>query len=1470
MEGSARRDEQAIDDLAVAVVGMAGRFPGARDLDEYWANLRAGACSVTWLDKEALRSAGESPALLDDERYVPAAYLIEKYDRFDAEFFGYSPREAELLDPQHRVFLECAWSACEDAGLVPSAWDGIVGVWAGAGNNTYLTRHVISRPDLVSAAGEKQVLLGNRADYLTSRVAYKLDLRGPAVTVQTACSTSLVAIANACQSLLAFECDAALAGGVAVDPDRHDGYLFQEDGILSSDGLTRTLDRRASGTVGGDGVGVVVLKRLADALTDGDDVRAVIRGFAVNNDGANRAGFSAPSAESQAAAIRMAMNAADVGPGDIQYVELHGTATNLGDPIEMAALGAAFVGAAAESTYVGAVKANIGHLDAAAGVAGLIKTVLALQHGEIPPLVHFEDPNPRLRLGGGPFRVATAVVPWPSRTEPRRAGVSSFGLGGTNVHVVLEQAPPRAEQPEPLAREQLLVWSGRTESDVERLTRRLQVALAHNPGLELRDVAQTMQHGRRHLPHRRALVAADSADAADALEFDEGRILQGGEGRPDHPRPVAFLIGGFGAERAGMAAELYAEEPVFRAVVDRCADIVDALGVDVRPYLLDEEDDGVDHPIHRPSTGHPAVFTFELALIRLWESWGVVPDAMAGHSLGEYVAAHLAGVFGLENALKLVVCRAKLLEEHAAGAMIAVNVPEAGVVDHLGDGVSVAAVNDSFSCVLAVSLGAVDRLSRELDKRGVVSQRLASPYAFHSPLVDGALEEYGRALEGVTMSPPTIPFVSNLTATWIAEHEATDPAYWLRHMREPVRFADSVGELWSVPEVVMVEIGLGQTLTAGAMQNPARRDSRDGTVVASVPGAALGSSSTRSSLLRAAGRLWLAGVEGPFPTDVAARRVRLPTYPFQGPRYWVDAAASPDTSAADGMRRAGPESWFYTSDWWQVPIPPDDAGGSTGHWLLFEGSEPWCVELARRLRSSGRSVTSIRAGDTWAESTDGFSVDPTDPLHLDRLVKTLAARGPAPERIVFTWSTRADLFHSLVGWAQASLRWLESQPQRWDVVTAGALPLAHHDALVPELATVGGFCRVLTQEYPGVTSVHLDLSEREVRREDLVDRLVSELLAIPEQAEVALSSGRRWTRGYRRQQARDELATRVRPRGRYVVTGGLGRIGRIAALVLAEQHPVHLLLLTRSDVGSLPAELAALAADGTTVDVRTVDVADAPQVRDAIDEMVTTYGGIDGVVHCAGVTGAAAHASIPDITPGDLEDQLGPKLRGAENLRAALDGHHLDFALLCSSVSSVLGGLEFATYAAANVALDAFASRWWRPSQPWCSVAWEGWAFPTTAGDPDPRLGAAGKDFALSPDEGAEVLRRLLRGERADRVVISTGDLDDRLRTWRAPMAADAPTTTHERPHLHTPFIAPSSAAEGAVGQVWSRILGLSTVGVNDSFFELGGTSLLGLQVVHQLRSDLAMSLPLSSIYEAPTVRTLAALVDALKEGGPA
>jgi len=907
-------------DSAVAVIGMAGRFPGARDPEAFWRNLCEGREGISFLSPEELEAAGVQAELLEDPCYVRAAGLLEDIDLFDAAFFGYSPAEAALIDPQQRLFLECAWEALEAAGHAAGGPDKAVGVFAGQGFPAYLLENILSNPRAAAAAGWFHTLISSDKDFLATRVSYKLDLRGPSLTVQTACSSSLVAVHLACQSLLHGECDLALAGGSKVTLLRRQGYVYEDGGVLSPDGHCRPFDASAKGTVPGDGVGVVVLRRLRDALQDKDHIRAVILGTAINNDGAGKVGYTAPGLEAQAAVVAEAMAVAGVAPESIGYVEAHGTATPLGDPVEVAALNRAFGrGAGPGSCRIGSVKGNIGHLDAAAGVAGLIKAVLMVERGLVPPTLHFRQPNPEIPFGSGPFRVTAQLERWSGDFGPRRAGVSSFGIGGTNVHVVLQEPPvrersdraardgdPRDGDPRSERHPKLVLLSARTPSALEAASRALAGYLGSAEAQETRvaDVAYTLGAGRRAFRCRKAAVVCDLQDAVTVFAGGEPARVLVGEA-PESAPVVAFLFPGQGSEYAGMGQGLYECEPVFREEFERLAALFERRGHRALGRFYPGQTPG-GHTQDRapgehgsappsreqidPADIQPALFAVEYALARLLENSGVRAQAMLGHSFGEYVAATLAGVFALEDAVEAVSVRARLMSSLPPGGMTAVYLPRAevelliGEVDPGGCALSLAAINGPDVVTVSGTADALEQLEQRLGTRGVEFRRLRVHSAYHSRMVDRVGPAFARVLAGIRFREPDRPFISNLTGTWVQPGEVTDPQYWLEHLRRPVLFADGVRELARLGAGVLVEVGPGRALGTLALRQLAGRVTAVSTLrhpTTVVPDEVFWQ--------EALGKLWVAGVPLDWPNlEPEGCRVPLPTYPFERERHWVE------------------------------------------------------------------------------------------------------------------------------------------------------------------------------------------------------------------------------------------------------------------------------------------------------------------------------------------------------------------------------------------------------------------------------------------------------------------------------------------------------------------------------------------------------------------------------------------------------
>jgi phthiocerol/phenolphthiocerol synthesis type-I polyketide synthase E len=1495
---------------AVAVIGMAGRFPGAADVERFWENLRDGVHSITFFDAEG----GEK-----EPSYVRAAGVLEGVDRFDAAFFGFSPRDAEMLDPQQRIFLETVWEALENAGHVPGSEREAVAIYAGSARSDYLALNLLTRPDVLESAGHFALELLNERTFLPSRAAYKLDLRGPALNVQTACSTGLVAIHLACQALAAGECDVAVAGGVRLGLNR--GHQYTPGGITSPDGYCRAFDARAAGTVTGSGIGVVVLRRLADALADGDPVRAVILGSAINNDGAQKVGFTAPSVDAQAEVVEEALAMAGVDPETVGYVEAHGSGTELGDPVEVAALTRAF-GDVRRKGYcaLGSVKTNVGHLDAAAGVTGFVKAVLALEHGQVPPTLHFTEPNPAIDFAGSPFFVNTGLLPWRGNgAAPRRAGVSSLGIGGNNVHVVLEEAPPRTPSA-PARAWQVLSLSARTPAALEAATDRLAAHLRAHPEQELAEVAWTLQTGRKAFAHRRTLVARDGDGAARALETRAPAHVFDAEAR-EGDQPVSFIFPGLGNHYPGMGKGLYETEPVFRETVDRCAEILrpylgmdlrDALypadelapaedgpaGLDLRAMLGRAGRDDEMGPLESTRLAQPALFVTEYALARLWMSWGVQPEAMVGHSLGEYVAATIAGVWSLEDALMLVAERARLIEETPPGGMMGLPFPREEAIAYLGDELAIGAHNASWISVVSGPKAAVDALQVEMEARKVGVRRLPAKHAYHSPMMAPVAERLAELLRGVRLSPPAIPFASNVTGKWIRPDEATDPEYWTRHLVQTVLYSDGVETIARDGFRLFVEMGPGNTVGGLALNLPCWGDTPPSLVIA------LRHRYERhpddAYLMGAAGRLWAAGGSLDWEAVHAherLRRVALPTYPFERERYWVEPGSAAAAAARGGeaaQRRSGPAGWMYLPVWRPAPLPAP-APVETAEWLVLADGPGIGGRLAGRLETLGHTVVVAEAGEGFARSGDrGYTVRPGSVEDLDALRDALQGAGIRPRQVIVLWGidpeggegpeafsrAHARGYATVAALAATFAREADGGPFRLLVATEGVRDVAGGEDVRPERATVLGPCQALPQELAHVVCRTVDVRPAAPGDERLVEQLLAEAAADAADAAVALRGPRRWVLGYEAA-PRGAGAASLRPGGAYLISGGMpagtgvlaGHLAEVGARLAVLVHPSFPEreawdgVLASPGGGGLAGQtirgILSAEARGSAALVLRADPRDPAALRDAVAAVVEAFGVLHGVVHAPqGAGGESAPLAEARSAAAGLElARLNRELAALEEATAGLP---LDFLLLQNSIFSVFGGSGLASATASFVLGDAWAERAAARGRRWTSVSWDRWE--------EEGSSAALAEGAIPRGDGVRVFETLAALAGEPRVVVSVQDLHARLERFRAPRraggapaeggAAVAEQGLHARPTLGNEYLEPTGEAEELLAGIFRELLGIREIGTRDSFFELGGHSLLGLRVLTRVRETFQVDLPLRAIFEAPTVAGLAEMID--------
>jgi acyl transferase domain-containing protein/thioesterase domain-containing protein/NAD(P)-dependent dehydrogenase (short-subunit alcohol dehydrogenase family)/acyl carrier protein len=1370
----------------IAIVGMATRVPGASNPDEFWHNLRNGTESVQFYSDEELLARGVRPEQLKNPHYVKAGAPLDKMEYFDPDFFGFSPKEAAILDPQHRQFYECCWEALERAGHVPSRFDGAIGVFAGCGMGAYFAQNLITNPDLVESVG--MFLLrhtGNDKDFLATRVSYILNLTGPSINVQTACSTSSVATHLACQSLLSEECDMAIAGGVTIEIPHGRGYPYREGEILSPDGHCRPFDHRSKGTIFGSGTGAIVLRRLDDAIADGDHIHGVIIGSAINNDGSNKVGYLAPSVEGQAHAITEALEIADVDADSIAYVECHGTGTPVGDPIELSALTAAFSQTTQRTGYcgVGSVKSNIGHLDTAAGVVGIIKATLAVEKGEIPPSINYEAPNPSIDFVRSPFYVNDKLKIWGSQDvnsdsdqHPRRAAINSLGVGGTNAFIIVEQAPAPTPSSAHGRKNHLIVLSAKNRKSLDAYCDRLALHLKEHPELDLADVAYTLFQGREAFEHRRVLSCASHDEAIQLLESkDQRRVFTHSA---DHSeKSLVFMFPGGGAQYADMGKGLYDAEPVFKALMDDGFTLLkEKTGLDYKRFLFVDDQDvaSVKEALQKPSVQLPLIFLVEYALAKQWISLGIKPNALIGHSMGENTAACLAGVFEFKDALGLVLLRGQLMDKVPEGGMLSVQLPAEELKQHLHDKLALAAINSPMLSVASGTKEDLKALSEKLTSLSIENTTIPIDIAAHSWLLDGMLTPFGDYLRSIKLNKPKVDFISNLTGTWITSEQATDPEYWVKHLRNTVRFADGINTLLA-QECIFLEVGPGNTLGSLTRQNTEAPTQR---VLSSLrhPKEQM---PDLSYFLTVLGRLWAVGYEVQsnkiWPED-KRNKVPLPSYAFMHNPYWIEPgkpAQSAGNEFAALEKLAVWEDWFRKPVWVQQGVLAKPSGPKT--WLVFDDDNGIGSNIVEKLRSEGHTVVTVVSGDAYYKiSNEEYCISAElGGESYTALVKDLVSSGNFPDTIVHLWLlTREESFrpgssflhrnkekgfYSLFFFARA-IADEDLIERELDIIvyTNGSQQVSDEALPYPEKATVLGPCKVLPREFPGLHCHYIDIDIPHIKDDSgfslakltkrnntgdansayneevspaIIDLIHKELFANVEDGVYAYRNNVRWQLQYDHAASEiktDKVSSRLRQEGVYFITGGLGGIAYVMATELAKQYKAKLVLVNRTPMparGEWPdwlrshgmedaisrniAKVQALEALGADVLVLSGDVTDIDRMRDIVDDAVSHFGKIHGVMHAAGTVDDGL---VQMKSQADMENVFAPKMYGTLVLDELFSGKELDIFVLFSSTSTVIAPVGQIDYVAANAFMNAYAHK--RNAQEkgyTCAINWGVW-----------------------------------------------------------------------------------------------------------------------------------------------------------------
>ncbi len=1444
--------------LEVAVIGMAGRFPGAADIDAFWNNLEQGVESIHFFSEEELKDNGVKPEIYNDPDYVNARGVLEGIEYFDASFFGYTPKEAEVMDPQIRLFHRYAWMALENAGYTPDGYDGLIGLFAGAAPNFGWQAQV----ELSGKQDHLGQFITNQLadkDFLGGRVSHRLNLKGPGITLYSACSTSLAAIHLAYQSLLNGECDMALAGGVNLSHWNLGGYLYQEGGLNSPDGHCRAFDAGANGTVGGNGVAAVLLKPLEEAMAEGDHIWAVIKGSAINNDGARKVGFPAPSVEGQTDVISAALQSAEVEAESIGYIETQGIGTPLGDAMEVEALSLAFDSDKRGFCRIGSVKTNLGHLNATAGVAGFIKTVLALKHKRIPPSLNYKNPNPRIDFDATPFRVNNRSIEWKSSGTPLRAGVSAFGIGGTNAHVILEEFTEAAEQPVDGDREdlRLFVLSARTATALDTAAANLADFLRKKAPVNLADAAYTLQVGRKAFEYRRSVVCANGAEAAGLLESPECKetatFLE-----KDEKRSPVLVFPGEDTLYSGMGLELYRREPLFRDGFLRCLSVPDLLP-GYSPETLAELLYPVtgagsgNGPVGAPEAEPLLLFAFQYALATLVTHCCGRPSAMIGRGIGEYTAAHLAGVFTLEDALRLAALKGR------ADARMP---------------------------------GARD--------------------AFEAQLKRTALNKPTRAfISGVTGN--WIDANRVVTPGYWLEQAGTGETEGLDVFEAGVqRLLEKEGG------ACFLQLAPGDTFSQSAAAQGRNSIQTELPVFNLVPGAGENISSRRR-WLETIGALWQRGMLIDWPAyyqcrEENRRRIPLPHYPFE--EQCFQAAGDPLAMAAETVEqdnlpreKPDPEDWFYVPLWKQsVLLSPPAAPGEGGRkWLVFSGGGSLDERLIEQLEQRGGKVVRVRKGASFSNGGGTFTIDPMREDDYRALFGALDRRGEMPGHLLHLWNAGAaggaeltpeaaaeslhDGFYSLLNTVRSIDRLGMAEDLDITVITANMQQVTGEEQLYPPLATILGAVKVIPQEYAYIRCRGIDIippTPGGPGETQLAGRLLREMFAGTADPVVAYRSTGRMVPICEpiKLEKNSHQPPALRPQGVYLILGGVGNIGFQLSKYLAQQVKARLVLVSRTplpprdqwdgpteypkDIARKIDKIRQLEALGAEVSIHSADIADEQRMREVVAHTLRQWGTLNGVLHAAGIFEWRTVNFLKEMGVKECQMQFNSKIDGLLALERVLPDQPLDFCILTSSISSQLGGLGHVAYAGANIFMDSFAQYMdLKGPTPWMSINWEGWK------DDDPNhidstLGESVRRLALKQEEGVEAFSHILPYTGGlNRLVVTKGDLLLRLRRWTELQArkgewepGPGDESQHPRPELPTPYAPASSATEGVMATLWRQLLGFKQVGVDDDFFQLGGDSLKGLTVLSRIHRELNVKVPIEEMFAHPTIRELSRYVD--------
>jgi acyl transferase domain-containing protein/acyl carrier protein len=1484
------------DGLEIAVIGMSGQFPGSKDCRSYWENLMAGKELIKTFTDEELINCGVPESQLRNESYIKCAGAIDidEKNTFDHSFFGYSPEEASLMDPQIRLFHEHCWKALEDAGYSSLIDKQRIGLFAGASRNYNWKMYVYGKSEETRLDPFYLDMISG-ASFISTLVSYKLNLQGSSFFVDTACSTSMVAISLACKSLLFGESKMALAGGSCIITQKQKGYFYQEGMINSSDGHCRAFDKDASGTVGGEGVGVVVLKKLSEAIKDRDHIYCIIRSASINNDGNRKVGYTAPSVKGQTECIKMSHRLAGVDPRTISYIETHGTGTKLGDPVEVRALNEAFAGSGKEKfCAIGSVKTNIGHLDTAAGVAGFIKTVLSLKYKKIPPSLYYKEPNPEIDFDGGPFYVNTELKEWERKGDfPLRAAVSSFGIGGTNVHAVLEEAPDSPPVNEG-RQYKLLTFSAKTEASLLRYMNNVREFLIKEPLVNLADMCYTLQVGRKHFSYRKSLACEDKEELINMLSPDN--LQTPSTIAKEKNSSLVFMFSGAGSQYINMGKDLYEKEPFFREEMDKGFSLLKSLtGENYKEIIYPKQADNFS--INLMLHTQPSIFLFGYSLVRLLMSWGIKPQYMIGHSIGEYIAACISGVFSFEDALLLVVKRGQLMNDMPPGNMLSVPINQAEAHKYVNNKISLAAINGPDQVVLSGDTASIDELIKTFEQTGISYIKLYASQAGHSHMIDDIADEYRKTLETIRRNAPGTPFVSNLTGEIMSADQATSVNYWVRHMRETVQFSGGIKTLLAQKnDLTFVEVGGGHSLTTLVRQHQTKKNKPVAINLIKHPTKEF--EDDVKYLTERIGQLWSHGVSidwMAYYNNEKRQRISLPAYSFELTRYPTEV--DPFENSDRAVPSANPSGNQELKDWIYYPVwksaMPISSGKKTNtkSYIFFSTDDAFAEGIKSGLRKGKNELVELLMGEQYKKlSRYKYIIDPAIPDHYKKLFNEIRNDQIDITDIVYSWGMTIDssklelnkenkemnlVYFGIVEITRSLLQDADLNKKRITVITNSLHCVTGNEVVSYGQSLMLGLMNTLPQEY-SISCCNIDINLQE-KNPGLAEKLAQEINNRGNERIIALRHDKRWILDYQRHAgAIRDHENRIKQRGTYLITGGLGNVGFILAKHLIQNYDANVVLTgrrrikedadTNEETGKGSARLDYLKSIGKNVTYLNTDVSDFEIFKSTTEIINKNIGRIDGIIHTAGNIDLDHFELIEDITPQNAFAIFAPKVKGVVNIYKLFKDADPDFVWITSSLATVLAGLNYASYSSANLYMDHFVSSISKELPNWKCIGLGEMLFT----EDEIKRENDWSRKALRPLEITELFEWSLSVEHCPVILETAVDLHSRIKkayhTKRENYldfnASDQVATKSERPDLSNAYVAPETETEIKLAKMIEDFFGIVNIGMEDNFFELGGDSLKAMVLLRRIKKEFNINIPLKDFFGSRNLKLIAGEID--------